>query len=111
MWTTASWPKRSCLPLQASQSKQRVVGVVKARKLRREGFRRKSSRLLMKLLLVHYSEKRMLFIASSDLPHAAASKAWLHSQERKTLLSKLSVKELLGRRFVPPGTRVNPFAE
>ena len=58
-----------------------------------------------------YGEKRMLFIASNDLPHAAASKAWLHSQERKTLLSKLSVKELLRRRFVPPGTRVNPFAE
>ena len=58
-----------------------------------------------------YNEKRKIFLAASSLPYKEAVQAWNGSEERRVLLSGLSLRELKKRKFVPKTCNVNPFKD
>ena len=50
-------------------------------------------------------------VAHGGMTKREAMKAWSTSLRRADLLKDLSVSELVKRKFVPPGSNVNPFAK
>ena len=61
-----------------------------------------------------YTVKKSAFIRKlkdeEGISHSEATKRWDESPLKKELLSTLSVGELIRRRFVPKGTKENPWA-
>ena len=61
----------------------------------------------------NYSRQRQAFLDASKkegLTSKQANSAWLISPDRASLMATMSLSELKRRRFVPPGSTVNPFA-
>ena len=59
-----------------------------------------------------FNEERLKYIQqlkSSGCSHSDALGKWQESSERAALLRGLSVSELIRRRFVPKGTKTNPW--
>ena len=58
-----------------------------------------------------YNEKRQIFLAASNLPYKEAVQAWNGSEERRVLLSGLSLRELKNCKFVRKTCNVHPFKD
>ena len=60
-----------------------------------------------------YSKLRLGFIhelKDKGLSYKQACEEWDKSQQKKSILSGVSVSELLRRRFIPKGEKTNPWA-
>lgn len=61
-----------------------------------------------------YNEQRTSFIGeqrAKGLSYAVANAAWNLSREKAHLLAKVPVNELIRRRFLPKGSKANPWSE